>query len=327
MSSPSLPTVEGLDFTCRPYQGTADLGDIRQVRAAIRALEPRAWLPGPDSRGEAGLERFCLIGSVAGRAVAFTWMVQWAEADGTLMWLLLGGVDPAARGRGIGRALLAWQERAALAHAVEQHGRVPQHAVFGANADDDQPAARDLLLAAGYRVAFTVVSMALTCDAVSSVQAPLPDGLADRPVEAQMHPCIHAAIEEAFAQSRRGHVPRSFEEYLRDVETRRQDPRLWCVAWDGDEVAGVVIAERVSEDEADLPWVAVRAGWRRRGLAQAMLRTVIARCAADAVHTVRISTVQENENQTVRLYEQVGFRVTQRHPRYRKPMLPKETAA
>lgn len=327
MSSPSLPAVEGLDFTCQPYQGTADLGDIRRIRAAIQVLEPRAWPPGPDTEDEADHERFCLIGSVAGQAVAFTWMVRWAEVDGTLMWLLLGGVDPAARGRGIGRALLSWQERAALAHAVQQHGRVPQRAVFGANADDDQPTARGLLLAAGYRVAFTVVSMALACDAVGSVQAPLPGGLADRPVGAQMHRRIHAAIEEAFAQSRRGHVPRSFEEYLRDVEARRQDPHLWCVAWDGDEVAGVVIAERAREGEVNLPWVAVRPGWRRRGLAQAMLRTVIARCAADAVHTVRISTVQENENQTVRLYEQVGFRVTQRHPRYRKPMRSAEAAA
>jgi mycothiol synthase len=160
----------------------------------------------------------------------------------------------------------------------------------------------------------------MVCDTVGRIQAPPPGGLTGQPVEAGMHRRIHAAIEEAFEHSRHGHVRRSFDEYLRDVRTRQQDTSLWCVAWDGDEVAGVVTAEREPDGQVILPWVAVRARWRRRGLARAMLRTVIARCAAEGVHTVALATVEENENQTVGLYQQVGFRVIRRHPRYRKPM-------
>jgi ribosomal protein S18 acetylase RimI-like enzyme len=51
-----------------------------------------------------------------------------------------------------------------------------------------------------------------------------------------------------------------------------------------------------------------------------MLGTVIARCAGQGVRTVTLTTVLENPNRTVALYEQAGFRVTRRHPRYRKPM-------
>lgn len=313
-----LPEVTGLDFGCRRYCGPADLADIEQVRAAIRAVEPQAWLPGPDTNDEAALAPFCLIGSMDGSAVAYTWMERWAEADGTRLWLLLGWVDPVARGRRIGRALLAWQERAALAHAVEEHGSVPERAVLGGNADEDQPATRDLLLASGYRVAFTVLSMA--CETARSTNTSLPDGFADRPVEAWMHRRIHAAVEESFQHSRNGHMPRTFEEYLHDVDTRQHDTGLWCVAWDGDEVAGVVIAEKIRDGEVELPRVAVRAAWRRRGLAQAMLRTVIARCAAGGVHSITLSTVEENENRTVGLYQKAGFRVVQRNPRYRKPL-------
>lgn len=318
MPLPSLPDVTSLDVACRRYRGPADLADIEQVRGAIRAVEPQAWLPGPDSDDGAALEAFCVIVSIRGTAVAYTWMRRWVEADGTRLWLLLGWVDPVARGRGIGRALLAWQEHAAVADALEEYGRVPDKAVLGGNADDDQPATRNLLLAAGYRVAFTVVSMA--CDTGGSTRTPLPDGCTDVAVEPAMHRRIHAAIEESFQHSHHGHKPRTFEEYMRDVETRQHDTGLWCVAWDGDEVAGVVVAEKVHDNEAILPWVAVRAAWRRRGLAQAMLRTAIARCAAAGAHTVTLTTVEENENRTVRLYEQVGFRVVQRNPRYRKPM-------
>lgn len=314
---PPLPEVPGVGFACRRYRGRADLADIERVRGAVRALEPRAWLPGPDTAHDAFLEPFCLIGSVNGRAVAYTWMQHWVEADGTLLWLPLGWVDPAARGRGIGRALLAWQERAAL-EQVTEGSNVPDQAEFGGNADDDQPATRDLLLAAGYRVAFTVVSM--VCDTAGHIQAQLPDGLTDRPVEPSMLRRIHAAVEEAFAHSRHGHVPRSFEEYLCDVDTRQHETGLWCVAWDGDEVAGIAIAEKQRDGEVALPWVAVRTPWRRRGLARAILRTAIARCAADGARTVALTTVEENENHTVSLYESVGFRVIKRHPRYRKPM-------
>jgi GNAT superfamily N-acetyltransferase len=319
MSSLPLPDVTDLDLVCRRYRFPADLADIEQIRGAIRVIEPRAWLPGPDAGGEAALEAFCVIGSVNGSAVAYTWMDRWVEADGTRLWLLLGWVDPVARGRGIGRALLTWQERAALGQAIEEHGRVPDAAMFGANADDDQPATRDLLLAAGYRVAFTGVS--LVCDARRNAEIGLPDGFADRPVEAAAHRRIHAAIEESFQHSRIGHVPRTFEEYLHDVETRQYDTSQWCVAWDGDDVAGVVIAEKAPGGQVILPWVAVRTPWRRRGLAKAMLRTVIARCAARGVRQVALATNVENENHTVGLYEQVGFRVVQHTPRYRKPML------
>lgn len=327
MLLPPLPEVAGSDFACRPYQGSADLRDIDCVRAAIRTVEPHAWLPGPDTSGKPELEPFCLIGYLRKpddhiySPVAYTWMQQWSEADGTRLWLLLGWVDPAARRRGVGRVLLAWQEQAALAHAVEEYGRVPEQAAFGGNADDDQPAARDLLLAAGYRMAFTVVNLA--CDpagVASAAPVALPDGLTERPLDHDsMHPRIHAAIEEAFQHSRNGHVPRTFEQYLHEVESREADTDLWCVAWDGDEVAGVVVVGTRGDGSREIPWVAVRPAWRRRGLAEAMLRRVLARCAAAGVCSLAIATVQENQNQTVALYQKVGFQVVRRSPRYRKP--------
>lgn len=317
MLLPPLPQIAGLDLICRGYSGAADLADIDRVRAAVLAVEPRTGMPGPDTNNEAPFTPFCLIGSLDGSAVAYTWMNRWAEADGTRLWLLGGWVDPCARGRGIGRALLAWQERAALAHAVHEHGRVPQKAMLGANAGEDQATARELLLASGYRVAFTVVSMA--CGTARRDGAALPHGLIERPVQPDMHRRIHAAIEESFQHSRNGHTPRTFEKYLHDVQTRQHDTSLWCVTWDGDEVAGLVIAGK-SGGGVELPWVAVRAAWRRRGLAQAMLRTVISRCATAGVPSIALETVEENENRTVGLYQSVGFKVIRRNPRYRKPM-------
>jgi mycothiol synthase len=134
--------------------------------------------------------------------------------DGTRLHLLLGWVDPAHRRRGIGHAVLARQEAFARHTSALHSGSGP--AVFGGNADDCQPDTRDLLLANGYTVAFTVVRMERDLRARLE-RHELPAGLELRPVRAEHHPAIHAAIEECFATSRHGHVGRTFAAYATDL--------------------------------------------------------------------------------------------------------------
>ena len=113
---------------------------------------------------------------------------------------------------------------------------------------------------------------------------------------------------------------RTFDDYRRDVVERQSNTCLWCVAWDGEQVAGVVINETGESGTGLTPWVAVRAPYRRRGLATALVRTGLARCAAAGLERVRISTVLENANQTVGFYERMGYREVVRKPRYRRPL-------
>jgi mycothiol synthase len=70
----------------------------------------------------------------------------------------------------------------------------------------------------------------------------------------------------------------------------------------------------------DTPWVAVLPAWRRRGVARALLQRSLRLLADQGVQKAIIRTVEENTNQTVALYEEAGYRVTARHPRYAKPL-------
>jgi GNAT superfamily N-acetyltransferase len=305
-------------FALVPFAGASDLPAIDAVRAAVRAQTPRAWMPGPDSLKNPNQLAYCRMVRVGTDVVGYSWAQWWTEWNGTRLLLLLGWIDPAHRRRGFGTALLRWQIATASATPpAELSGTGPL--VLGGNADADQPDARDLLLAHGFRLAFTVVTLVCDLAATRPQARPMPHGFTMRPVTDADHPAIHAAIEESFARDAHAHVPRTFNEYLHDVREPQSDTGLWCVAWHGNEVAGVVINERRPDGTGLTPWVVVRQPYRRRGLAEAMLHTGLARCAAAGITHVEISTVLENVHHTVTLYERVGYRETARMPRYRRP--------
>ncbi|WP_112699672.1 GNAT family N-acetyltransferase [Micromonospora noduli] len=60
--------------------------------------------------------------------------------------------------------------------------------------------------------------------------------------------------------------------------------------------------------------------WRRRGVGLAVMRRTLRILAEAGVSTARLSTVAENPNNSIRLYEKAGYRVTAWQPRYRKPV-------
>jgi mycothiol synthase len=298
--------MDGLHL--RSYRGAADDGGVSAVRAAVRAVEGDVWLPDPDTPAS-------LIAEVgAGRIVGFARMDHWDEADGTRLYLLTGCVDPALRRRGIGRTILRAQQERAVAHWRADPG--PGPALLGGNADENQPDTLALLLAAGFRVRFTLVDLACDPRTIRREIPPLPAGLEVRPVEPAHHPRIYAALETCFADAGHGQQPLSYAEYLDDS----QDTGRWLIAWDGGEVAALVITEALADGAVDTPWVAVLPSWRRRGVAAALMARTVRLLADDGVAEARIRTVQENANDTVGLYQKVGYRVVGRVPRYSKPL-------
>jgi mycothiol synthase len=313
----------------RAYAGAVDDQGIALVRKAVRAREGDVWLPGPED-DPAGARLRCLIAEQDGRIVGYTWTESWTEVDGTRLYLLLGWVDPGYRRRGIGAALLARQEAAAAGQDATAAGPEPlagARGMYGANADESQVDTREMLLRRGYAVAFTLVHMRCELPAPGSAEAtvalalaPLPGRLRLRRVEHDQHPRVHAAIEECFQDSRYGHVARGYEEYLADVQRRQTNTDLWCVAWDGEQIAGVAVNEVEPDGGGLTAWVAVRSPWRRMGLATALMRESHRRLAAVGVSGTRLTTIAENPNDSIGLYRRLGYAVTRGQPRYRKPI-------
>jgi mycothiol synthase len=284
------------DLVVRPFHAPGDDAGVRSVRAAARALGSDPGPPAPNG----------LVALIGDRIVGYSRMDWWDEADGARLYLLSGCVDPQWRRRGIGRRLLARQEEQAAAHWAAQPGDRP--ALIGGNAHEA------LLRRAGYRPRFTLVDLAR--DPAGAADAELPAPLRLRPVEDDHHPLIFAALWTCFARSGLGQHRMSYEEYRTDV----RDTDLWLIAWDGAEIAAVLINERRRDGSVDTQWLAVLPRWRRRGVAMALLRRSLRLLAGAGVRTATIRTVQENPDRTVALYERAGYRVTARHPRFAKPL-------
>ena len=105
------------------------------------------------------------------------------------------------------------------------------------------------------------------------------------------------------------------------------DTDLWVVAWDGDQVAGVVQNwvwpeenERLGVSRGWLEHISVRRPWRRRGLARAMTAASLVKLRERGLAEAMLGVDSENPNGALGLYEGLGFGVYSRATAYERPL-------
>jgi mycothiol synthase len=117
----------------------------------------------------------------------------------------------------------------------------------------------------------------------------------------------------------------AFEQFLADPDY--QDPELFVVAWDGDEIAGSVTNVINARENAELnrlrgllDSVSVRRPWRGRGVGYALVMRSLQLLRERGMTSAWLGVDAENPNGALRLYEKAGFAVDTRAAAYRKPM-------
>jgi mycothiol synthase len=178
-------------------------------------------------------------------------------------------------------------------------------------------AKRSLFERSGYHEARTFYRMRIDFDAVSELPRPGAPGIEVRPLRVGTDDRVaHETIEESFAEHFR-HTPREFEEWwaLRTSHPRF-DAGLWLLAWDGDRVAGALIAY----DYGDIGFIqelGVLKPWRGRGVGTALLSRSFEEFRGRRQAHVVLGVDAENES-AIGLYKRAGMRVEQRHHLMRK---------
>jgi len=227
-----------------------------------------------------------------------------------------GGVDPSWRGRGIGRALLSWQEelgRSKIAAAGRQApGRVLVHA------DDTAGATRRLLERAGFQQLRVYLELTRPLDtALPSVE--LDQDLRLVPYDPALSEQVRAAHNEAFTDHW-GSEPRDRENWERQSVGGRYFRPVWSfVVLAGDEVAGYSLTSAYEQDWAaqgySSGWtdiLGVRRPWRRRGVASALLAATMAALRADGIDRADLGVDVENPNRALDLYTALGYQESRR---------------
>lgn len=143
----------------------------------------------------------------------------------------------------------------------------------------------------------------------------MPSGFDFRDLDIEDLDTVRRARNEFFADAPMDHQVSEKEYYANNVKAPGFDPSLWTLAWDGDELAGFVSAFPQSEGNRRLGTVeelGVRARWRRRGLAEALLLTAFHDLARRGLPRVRLGVDAANVAGALRLYEKVGMHVVAR---------------
>ena len=231
------------------------------------------------------------------------WLV---EVDGTLAacgmvetrrgdpFFADGYVHPDCERRGIGSELLRVMED----RARELGGRRLQNATFAGD-----PCVDALYERRGYapiRHFWRMVADLADQPAVAS-----PAGIEIRryrhPEEART---VHAVLEESF-EDHWNHRPREFEDWSRRVFALPDfDPGLCWVAYERGEMVGAAVCNW--KRFGDWGWIAslgVRRRWRRRGIAEALLKSSFGEFLRRGERRVALGVDAQSETGATRLYE------------------------
>lgn len=325
---PDAPTIRGLTF--RRFRGSADYAGMLSVLEAhtighgieyVNTLEEIEFVFTHLTNCDP--YRDVLIAEVDGEVIAFS-RVWWQALDsGARLYKSLGFLTPIWQRNGIGRAMLRYNERLLRQIASEHPVEIPKY-LQGWASEREKPA-HALFTAAGYQPARILAEMIRPIN-LPLGEAPLPEGLMVRPVQQEDLRSIWQAREEAY-RDHPDYVPASEKDYRRWLERSLFNPGLWKVAWDGEQVAGMVLnwlneAENIKYERQRgyTQDVFVRRPWRQRGLARALLSQSIEMFRNAGMTETALSVDLKNPSGALGLYERLGYRTTLKHTIYRKTL-------
>jgi ribosomal protein S18 acetylase RimI-like enzyme len=293
--------------TIRPAT-PADLADVVHLRQAQELVESGTTYTTLDqlrSDWEALDSRLAEQVRVAvaadGRVLAGVEVVQGGDVLPLHLWIL-----PDRRGTGLESALLAMAEQQARMTQYPEgtHSVTLFTQVVGSN-----PAVEQALQQARFVTVSTYEEMELDLKDPPAT----PEGIAGIVISpfvtGQDAEAIYRADEEAF-QDERGSRPRTFDQWTRRLNMREQtdDPPVWMVAWDANEVAGATLGE-VIKDVGWIHHVGVRRPWRKQGLGRALTLAALGAFYRQNIHTVRLNVDAESLTHAQVLYRHLGFQV------------------
>ena len=315
-----------LGLGVRPFGGLAEFGPMAAMSRLANAHDDIPWLPTEENMrteidGADGLDPatdIVLVHDDAGLA-AFAG-VQRVVRDGTPNYDAWGAVRPDLRRRGIGGALLDRNLGRIRARARLEDPGVP--VIARSHVGETEAGHRSALEARGFTPDRHFFLMRR--DDLGHLPAVvLPDGLEIRPVDPSTHRQIWEAESEAF-QDHWGSHTWTEHDFQATFSQSTIDTSLWAVAWDGDEVAGVVQGWIWTEENETfgvrrgwLEHVSVRRQWRRRGLASALTISSMERFRDTGMTEAVLGVDSENPTGAMGLYERLGFVLFRRSAAYR----------
>ncbi len=325
---PDAPALSGLTF--RHFRGESDFAAMIAVIDGCKAVDKieRADTVENLARFYAHLtncepSQDMLFAEMEGRVIGYSRVWWTREEASTRLYTHFGFLLPEWRRRGIGRAMLHWDEARLREIAANHPGDAPRF--FQAECADTESAKEALLSREGYTPVRHGFHMVRSLAEPITVM-PLPPALEVRPVNPERYRALWEADQEAF-RDHWGYTPGTEADYQRWLNEPIFNPALWQVAWDGEQIAGAVqnfVHDKENEEynrkRGYTEGIFVRRPWRKRGLARALIMRSLQMFKDRGFTEAALGVDAENLSGALRLYESCGFRAVKRESLYRKPM-------
>jgi mycothiol synthase len=326
---PEAPPIPGLTF--RSFQGEVDYPVMLALinSAKVADQEERSHTLEDIARNYSHLTncdpyRDILIAEVNGAPACYsrlTWRTE--QAGESYIYSSLAFMAPEWRRKGIGRAILAHNQRR-LREIASEHPR-ENAKFFQASCNHHEEGALALLQNDGYVVIRQFMDM-VRPDLENIPDLPLPQGIEIRPARPEHFQKIWDACCEAFSDHW-GFTSVQEEDYRNWQESPQFQPDLWQIAWDGDEVAGMILNfinhaenQEYGRKRGYTEDIAVRRPWRRRGLARALLARSLKMHRGLGMQQAALGVDSQSLSGANLLYESMGFRMVKIYNTLRKPM-------
>jgi len=218
-------------------------------------------------------------------------------------------VHPECRGMGLTAALLALGERRAAELAARNGDGEPVSLAVGTDARDT--GMLELFVRHGFARAREFLRMEVVLQDPPAAPA-WPEGIEVRGFRrGRDERAVYEATDEAFRDHWRP-TRMDFDEYWALRESRPgMDYGLWWVAWDGEQVAGSVLALQQLEG-AYIDELSVRRPWRGRGLGRGLLLHSFGALYGRGTRRMFLGVDSINPTGAMRVYESAGMRPTRR---------------
>ncbi len=238
-----------------------------------------------------------------------------------------GRVHPDYRGRGIGTALLTWEEERAREAIAKAPAEAKVSLGHGVNSRDES--AKELLETHGFEVVRHFWRMEVVLD--GQIRVPQwPEGISLRTFdpESDLLPVVNAIRDEF--KDHWGFFDTPLEQELElwnhwTTEDNEFDPTLWFLAMDGEEIAGTALCWPKNAEDPEMGWVdvlGVGRPWRRRGLAVALLDNAFAEFAKRGKSKVGLGVDATSLTGANRVYERAGMHPARQTDIYEKELRP-----